>query len=337
MAYFNNKAQSLTELATFGSVLLLALSFFISYGMRLNYQQDIQMRAFRAALAEASNVTRPDASASVVLVDDRHVPDPRDMFGVGNITPVIGQAEVTWGNTLQDGYPDITNNSLLPTMKYVFNDRNGATKVVREYTTAGYGFIATGSTFYAILPGNSQPQSIDWANIKNYQPTTDSPQQVMVLLPNHDTEVITELYLKPAGATDLDKRYIKYQIIGVRTNPPNGGDGTPIDRINLLSPDSAQINSNYAQLNNDVDMNGTPDVTPDNIQGLLVDTEQKIKRTGTLTIEETPAQTISTSEYDFNKNAGDTVITHKIRSSSGVENISYPFERRMISTWTTPK
>ncbi|MDD5477965.1 MAG: hypothetical protein PHG87_07225 [Candidatus Omnitrophica bacterium] len=337
MAYFNKKAQSLTELATFGSVLLLVLSFFISYGMRYNYQQEIQMRAFRTALAQAyTNTNRPDASASVVLVDDRHIPDPRDMFGAGSIVPVEGGAEVTWGNTMQDGYLNVTNPPLLPTIKYVFNDRNPANRAEREYKTAGYNYIDNAYPFYVILPGNTAPQLITWVNVRNYQPTPDSPQQAMVLLPNQDKEVITELYLKTAGPTP---GYIKFQIIGVRTNPPNGGDGTPIDQIYLLSPSSGEINPNYMQLNNDVDMNGTPDVTPANIQGLLLEDKQDIRRSGTITIQETPGKTISTSTYSFKDKAGNpTTITHKIRSSSGVEEINFPFERGGVpSTWTTQK
>ena len=339
MGYFNNrKAQTLTEFAAFGSVLLLVLSFFISYGMRYNYQQDVQMRAFRMALSEAYNNVnnRPDASASVVLVEDKHIPDPRDMFGAGNIVPVQGGAEVVWGNSMQDQYPDITDNSLLPKMKYAINGTE------REYRTAGYGFIAInldivngiGTEFYAILPGKNKPQLIDWLKVKCYQPTPDSPKQAMVMLPDYETEVINEVYLRPVGSSS---GFIKYQIIGVRTVPETASNGAPVDRLNLLSPDSGQINPNYMQLNNDVNKDGVPDVTQDNVQGLLLDSEQKIRRSGTLAIEETPGKTISTGTSSFRNSNGDTIITHKIRSSSGTEDINYPFERNRVSTWTTPK
>jgi len=348
MAYFKQKAQTLTELAVFGSILLLALSFLINYGMRYNYQQDLQMRAFRKALSQAYWPTdlagnkvpdRPDASASVALLEDKHIPDPRDMFGAGSVTPVTGQAEVTWGNTLGEGY-SVTNDAALPRVKYLFNDNSGTNKQEREYTTAGYSFIATGSKFYAILPGNTEPQLINWEDVKCYQPTSDSPQQAMVALPNHEIEVITDVYQKPVGAKDSEPRYIKYQIIGVRATNPSGvsPNGYPLDRIDLLSPDSGELNSNYMQLNNDVDRDGLPDVTPANLQGLLPDAKQTIKRSGTLTIKETPGTTKSTSVYSFQDNNNNpTIITHKIRSSSGVEEINSPFERAKSSTWETPK
>ncbi len=343
--YFNNKkAQTLTELATFGSILLLVLAFFISYGMRYNYQQDVQLRAFRSALKDAytNPDNRPDASASIVLVEDKHIPDPRDMFGAGNIVPAQAGAEVTWGDTMQDQY-DVTKDSLLPKMKYVFNDKDAASRVERPYKTAGYSFITTGNKFYAILPGKYEPEPIDWLKMKCYQPTPDSPKQAMVLLPDNEREVITEVYVKPVGAMDLDKRYIKYQVVGVRTvppAPPDGFNGKPIDRIDLLSPDLGQINPNYMQLNNDVDRDGIPDVTSGNVQGLLLDAKQEIKRSGALTITETPATTTSTSKYSFtDKSDGTgsrTTITHKIRSSgSGVEDINSPFKRSTPSTWPT--
>ncbi len=340
MAYFNKKAQSLTELATFGSILLLVLSFLISYGIRYNYQQDMQMAAFRRALSEAYNGPgRPDASASVVMVEDKHIPDPRDMFGAGSVVSMQAGAEVTWGNTTQDQY-DVGNESLLPRVKYLFNDKDAAKRVEREYKTAAYRFITTGTEFYVILPGNNEPELISWSNVKCYQPTPDSPKQAMVLLADNEKEVITEVYLKPAGAGSA-KRYIKYQIVGVRTNPPvpeDGFDGKPLDRIDLLSPDSGEINPNYMQLNSDVDRDGIPDVTQDNVQGVLLDAEQNIRRSGTLTIEETPGTSGSTAAYGFKDKAGNpTTITHKIRSSSGVENINSPFERNRVSEWKITK
>ncbi|MDP3042661.1 MAG: hypothetical protein Q8N62_08095 [Candidatus Omnitrophota bacterium] len=339
MVYFNKKAQTLTELATFGSILLLVLSFLISYGVRYNYQQDMQMAAFRRALSEAHASGRPDASASVVMVEDKHIPDPRDMFGAGSVVSMQAGAEVAWGNTMQDQY-DISNESLLPRVKYVFNDKDVAKRVEREYTTAGYGFIANGTEFYAILPGNNEPELISWSNVKCYQPTPDSPKQAMVLLPDNEKEVITEVYLKPAGAGSA-KKFIKYQIIGVETIPPvppDGSDGKPIDWISLLRPDFGGINPNYMQLNSDVDRDGIPDVTQDNVQGVLLDSEQKIKRRGTLTIEETPGTSASTAAYSFKDKAGNpTTIIHKIRSSSGVENISSPFERNRVSEWKITK
>jgi len=353
MAYFNKKAQSLTELSAFGSVLLLVLSFLVNYGMRYNYQQEIQMRAFRTALSQAYYPTdkmgnpisdRPDASASVVLVEDRHIPDPRDIFGVGSIVPVQAEAEVTWGNTLQDKYTDLTDYSRLPRKKYVINGKE------YDYRTAGFKQITNADTpanpFYVMLPNNNDPQLITWDKLRCYQPTTDSPKQAMILLnpdvadADKQTEIISEVYLKPVGAKSA-KQFVKYQVIGV--GPATAKDGDPLTRLDLLTADSGEINPNYTQLNQNTgefDASGNPIyVTSKNMQGLLLDTEQDIGRSGTLIIEETPGKSTSTSTYSFKDKAGNpTTITHKIRDNSGVTApITSTFERGNPSTWTTPK
>jgi hypothetical protein len=308
----NKKAQTLTELATFGSVLLLVLSFFVSYGMRYNYDQDAQMRSFRLAMQEAYSNSRPDASGSVILVEDKHIPDPRDTFGVGNIVPVQANAEVTWGNTLQDRYTDLTDYSRLPRMKYRIN----STAV--EYRTAGFGFITTGNEFYAELPDSTTPQLITWGKVRCYQPTKDSPKQAMVVIENgpgdedNETEVIDAVYLKPVG---LPMQYVKMQVIGVK--PVTAKQGDPLTRLDLLSPSSGQINPNYLNLGGDtgnVDAVGNPIyVTPATLQGLLLD-DMLIKRNDSLTITQAPgvSNTVrSTSKPDFTAE-----ITHKIRSNS---------------------
>ncbi|MBU4251673.1 MAG: hypothetical protein KKC39_01965 [Candidatus Omnitrophica bacterium] len=333
MAYFNKKAQTLTELATFGSILLLVLSFLISYGVRYNYQQDMQMAAFRTALSEAYNgPARPDASASVVLLKDKHIPDPRDMFGAGSVVPVQASAEVIWGNTLQDKYTDLTDYSTLPRKKYVINGKE------YEYRTAGFGFITSpANQFYVMFPNNPDPQLLTWNKLRCYQPTEDSPKQAMILLnpeaadADKQKEIISEVYLKWGGIS-----FVKYQVIGV--GPDSAVNGDLLTRLNLLSPDSGEINPNYTQLNNDVNNDGIPDVTPANIQGLLLEDEQNIRRSGKLTIEETPGTSASTAAYSFKDEAGNpTTITHKIRSRSGVENINSPFERNRVSEWKITK
>ena len=351
----NDVGQTLTEFAAFGSVLLLVLSFLISYGMRYNYQQDAQMRAFRMALFEAhkndiNNVNRPDASASVVLVEDRHIPDPRDMFGAGNIIPVQAGAQVTWGNTMQEKYTDLKDPSL-PRMKYVLNDPNNGGKEL-EYRTAGFYSITNAvkadgtptDPFYAMLPGNPKPQPISWENVRCYQPTSESDRQAMILLnpdetdnSKKETEVISEIYLQ-VGSTNMS--YVKYQVIGVV--PAAAVHGDQLTGLDLLSPKGGDINPNYTQLGGDtgeLDKAGNPIyVTPTNVQGLLLDSDQTIRRSGMLKVEEAPGKTKTTSAYNFSNVKGATIITHNIRSNVGTESIPYTFKRGGgISTWETQK
>ncbi len=354
--YFNNKkAQTLTELAAFGSILLLVLAFFISYGMRYNYQQDVQMRAFRSALKDAytNPNNRPDASASIVLVEDKHIPDPRDMFGAGNIVPAQAGAEVTWGNTLNDMYnvPAAISDPLstdLPRTEYKINGTTYA------YTTAYYTYTATAlQDHYFKVPGQadrvkiSKTNASGQANIKIYNPDPiEDPVHPGTFLPA--TQVMVDLTPEIDASTEPLKKQIdtfgevaiseKGPLMKIiKVLPENGKNGDAITSLCLLNPATGQLDLRYTQLNSDVDMDGIPDVTSGNVQGLLLDAKQEIKRSGALTITETPATTTSTSKYSFtDKSDGTgspTTITHKIRSSSGVEDIKSPFKRSKTSTW----
>lgn len=304
----NQKAQTLTELATFGAILLLVLSFFISYGMRYNYQQDAQMRAFRMAMSEAYKSDRPDASAAITLVEDKHVPDPRDTFGVGNIVPAQANAEATWGNTMQDEYTDDTDSSRV---KYMING------LPKEYTIEGTTTISNAaySGFYADILGSRQ--YIVWANAKCYQPAPDSPKRAIVLLDGNETEIINAIYL-PAFFSGLEKiEEISLPIVGVI--PSTAGNGDPINGFIVRTPRKGEINPNYTQLNQntgDFDLSGNPvKVTPENIQGLSpFDTNTTIKRADSLKLEEasgTSGYRKSTSNYNLN-----ATITRKIGKNS---------------------
>ena len=92
------KGQALMEFAVFGSIILIILGALISYGLKYNYQQDAQMKAYRRALKIASDQSR--ASVSYVIMADKHVPDPADTFAVGSPTAIVTSASVTRTNQL---------------------------------------------------------------------------------------------------------------------------------------------------------------------------------------------------------------------------------------------
>lgn len=347
--------QSLTELAVFGSLLLLALSFLVSYGMRYNYQQDAQMRAFRLAMQAAYNNNGPDAAGSVVLVEDKHTPDPRDRFGVGSFSPVQAGAEVTWGNTMQESYnvPVAIREPLatdLPRIKYSINAQN------REYTTAGYLYAR--GPFYAEIPGQGRrsftiaPNAANQMKIYNPTPTEDLPDhpgtflpatQVMVIVNPNDPPEKREKEVISALAIHQDGPLMP--IIQVR--PVTGKDGDAVTELVLLDPELGQINPNYMQLNNDVNNDGIPDVIPANVQGLLpYDTVTNIKREAadnSLELKETPGKTgayTSTSKFKV-----DTTIKHKIRRNLNPPNntdvVTSTITRQVggggSKVWTTAK
>lgn len=96
--------QSLVELAAFGSILLLCLSMLIQYGMRANYQQNLQMQAFRKALRAAYYKSGPAAGTSITMVHDKAIPDPRDHWGIAERRPVTASASATWDSHIQANY-----------------------------------------------------------------------------------------------------------------------------------------------------------------------------------------------------------------------------------------
>ncbi|GEM_PF-4725184 len=90
----NNKAQSLLELAIFGSLLIMLLGVLINYGLRYNFQHQVSWRVFRQALydAEYSAQDNKPSSVSSIMIKDIHVPDPSSPTGIGQIFPVASSA-----------------------------------------------------------------------------------------------------------------------------------------------------------------------------------------------------------------------------------------------------
>lgn len=116
--YLNHKrsimGQALLELAIFGSIILMLLGVLINYGLRYNYQQQAEQRAYRRALAKAYSLTlaipavsllldqptgfmdyiRPFGTGSYVITEDKHVPDPANPWGIGSVVPISASASV---------------------------------------------------------------------------------------------------------------------------------------------------------------------------------------------------------------------------------------------------
>lgn len=325
MVCFNKKAQALTELAAFGSILLLVLSFLISYGMRYNYQQDLQMRSFRRALSEAYASNRPDASSTVTLIEDKHVPDPRDMFGVGNIVPVQATAEATWGNTMQDSYKDI-NFDDLSQLKYVINNKE------KKYTTSGYTVLSprgknqTNLYFYTDIPGRGRVE-IMWADARTYNPApVEDPDNPGNFLPATQIKVLIE----NDPATDRDNETeIVSAVSGTETGPVNRivkifpesvKDGDPVDYFLLLSSEAGEINPYYFNINN-------PGVNPDNIQGVLLNEDRIMKRKHKIALEKASADASGNYKNSSSEGEAELTVKRSIRTSSKIDAINSTLKR----------
>lgn len=123
----NQKGQSLVELATFGAVLLFCLAMLLQYGMQANYQQNLQMQAFRKALKAAYYKSGPGSSISLSVTHDKAIPDPRDPWGFTERRPISASASVTWDSNIQalyiNDYGETPSQSDLPQSIIEINDR----------------------------------------------------------------------------------------------------------------------------------------------------------------------------------------------------------------------
>ena len=109
-----NKAQALLELSIFGSIMLMLLGVLINYALRYNAQQRIEQKAFRKALNESYQVkasipyfdlilgnhlgitdfVHSQGTSSYTVVEDVHIPDPGNPWGVGQVIPVSASASI---------------------------------------------------------------------------------------------------------------------------------------------------------------------------------------------------------------------------------------------------
>ncbi len=131
--------QSLLELAIFGSLLLMLLGVLVGYGLRYNFQQQATMEAFRKAqeFAYKDDEGAPRGSASYTVIKDRHIPDPQNPFGVGQVSPIMASASVT-RDTYMDALPD--NYAGLPKMTMSFEGNVNGQPQEQTYELATAGF-----------------------------------------------------------------------------------------------------------------------------------------------------------------------------------------------------
>jgi len=138
--------QALLELSLLGSLILLLLGVLISYGLRYNYQQQAQMKAFRTALEMAYQTDidgKVQGSASYTLIKDRHIPDPSSPFGAGQITPIMASAGVTRDNLMSETADDYEG---LPKMVLHFQGKENGQVVDQEHVLATAGLRDEGIT-----------------------------------------------------------------------------------------------------------------------------------------------------------------------------------------------
>ncbi|MDP2940620.1 MAG: hypothetical protein Q8O13_11225 [Candidatus Omnitrophota bacterium] len=98
-----NKAQTASELAIFGTILVFVIGVLIRFALSFNYNQDYQMRAFKRAL-QLSYANQADSAnrslASVTIINDRDIPELSDQLGIMQRTPYFASATAMYNSML---------------------------------------------------------------------------------------------------------------------------------------------------------------------------------------------------------------------------------------------
>lgn len=139
-----NKAQSILELAIFGSIILFLLGVLIQYGISFNYQQHLAMQTFRKALQISRNRSMGSPQVSLTAVKDLPVPDPSNPLGVVETSPVTAGASGIWSidlyaESLGDENAPPEDKSL-PKTDIIIN------AIQKTYKTAKFGYYTCSST-----------------------------------------------------------------------------------------------------------------------------------------------------------------------------------------------
>lgn len=336
LIYFRRKTQALSELAIFGTILLLVFAFMIRMGMIYMHTQDINMRAFRLAMSQAIKVNRPDASATVLLVEDKHIPDPGDIVGIGDFIPAQGFGNVVWGNTLPyytpigKTYPYETAADLNK-MHFQVND------IIKEYQTEGYGkTVVTGNSALACVDCSS---AAFYAYTDHYGWSLINQNETRVVDPVEDPRAI---YMDASKITDvitkirIDGTHDVLSVLYVQPKPaPNEYQ---VACFFLLNPANGELNLNYLALNADLDEDGIPDVNPSNVQGIIPGITNMTRRDSIKLTEESEGNGNSRTSVTKQKFLN-SKIEHKVKTNQGVDakDFDYNVIMNRTTTWKTPK
>lgn len=332
--YLTRDAQALTEFAVFGGILLVVLSFFLAYALRMDVFQDLRLKVFRMALNEAydpSNLIpdRPDNASSIILYKDRHIPDPRNIAARGSYSTVGASAAVVWGNSVgraYDGSGNLRQSYLEPgyddfsRIKFIINDQQ------RTYRTQGGQSVGNYiEEIWVNLNGEAVPKS--WADLHCYQPDPRMEKRVNVYLSGIDTLLVSEIGIdmNNNGGIEPDEWM---QIIKVNGSP---NDGDPIQEVAVLASQLGEIQPyhlgvDYIKQYADNDLS--------TLEGLILGEDSKSNRqniTGTF-IETT---NVYTSQAQYNLDGTRTI--HKMKTQLlGTEEIVFePAQKNGAFAWRT--
>ncbi|MBI5873184.1 MAG: hypothetical protein HZB36_03470 [Candidatus Omnitrophica bacterium] len=145
----------------------------MSYGLRFNYQQKAQMTAFRRALKIASD--RERGSGSAMIMEERSIPDPMSLFGVGSTQTIAASASVT--RDPQMNAQAVDKESYMGAVMDIQTKKDGTTGVEqwmrRVYQTAGFRIEKEVTRWnidkYGVIFGDIRPRNNDgtWGRMED--------------------------------------------------------------------------------------------------------------------------------------------------------------------------
>ncbi|MDD5080347.1 MAG: hypothetical protein PHH68_08540 [Candidatus Omnitrophica bacterium] len=317
----NLKSQSLSEMAVFGTILLLVLGFLLRYGLQYNYQQQVKMEAFRRSMKMAEESNAPQ-SQQITVVKDVQIPNPQDIFGQGERTTIRGSSDIFWSNNTTG--LDYSSDEGLPSVTYVFNpdkafSGRGVYSEIEGSSSVEKG-VTKEYTLATTMPIPSLP--IGWGNVK-LKGVTDifnmqTADQAKVYQQEEGYGSKEILVLLNSGK-DCNEEYCETAILEEAEVPETGtgkpryysfistgGDvGSPPENINLLDSEGGQLNSTLMAQQ-------TEDKVIDRHDNLTITTDSGVL-TSTDTLYEAEA------------------ITHKL----GADDPTFVFYNTTTQTWTT--
>jgi hypothetical protein len=331
----NRKGQSLIELASFGTILILCLAFLIEYGMRANYEQNMQMQVFRRAMRAAFYKTGPASSVSLTMTKDKASPDPRDQWGFVERKPVSASAVVTWDSNVNsdyvENYDDAPQQSDLPRSITEINDTLGLkdahfndsfidhiSSADGAFKTADYGQggCQGGITMVLEYPEKERQAlhqeyrevPINCADIRvlNRQSKKDDPGR-------QNAYVMIDGLKQVVSSADIDNDKKLETIIAVKGMQACDDDGYcgKLQSWKYIDYQVGEIDTDYAAVYPWETNKKGASITAQ--QGMLADYTLSKSNNNTLTKTETPSSLTTTTSYSGTQQA----IIHRVRLNNG--------------------
>lgn len=92
--------QAITEMAIFGSLIIVVFGTMLYYSQSMKEQQIVEMLAFRKALFQAYE---DNSYVSYQVIRDKRFVSPNNAFGNKDRATVSGSAAIYWSNKNEDG------------------------------------------------------------------------------------------------------------------------------------------------------------------------------------------------------------------------------------------